>query len=70
MPAMDLRSYLQATDCTLTAFAEQVGVSVSTVHGWVNGRRTPELQMALDIKRKTSGKVRPEDWDRAVEPSP
>jgi DNA-binding transcriptional regulator YiaG len=59
---MKLRTYLNETGTTMTKFADQMGVGVSTVHGWLTGRRVPTLQSALRIKTMTNGHVAPEDW--------
>jgi DNA-binding transcriptional regulator YdaS (Cro superfamily) len=58
---MKLRTYLESTNTTLTALAERLGVGVSTVHGWVSGRRVPTLEMALRIRDITDGAVTPDD---------
>jgi DNA-binding transcriptional regulator YdaS (Cro superfamily) len=64
---MHLRTYLSEADETMTGFAARVGVSVSTVHGWVSGRRTPSLATVRAIRAATGGAVTADDF---VEPTP
>ena len=56
-----LREYLFEHRIRLTQFAADVGVPISTAHGWVTGRRTPPLHTAVKIEEITSGAVKVRD---------
>lgn len=54
---MTLREYLDREQLSLTDFAGQLRVPVTTAHGYVSARRTPSLEMAVRIEDLTGGKV-------------
>ena len=56
---MDLKTYMEKEGLTLTALAAKLARPVPTVHGWLSGHRKPSLDAAVDIERRTGGKVRP-----------
>ena len=48
-----LRKWLEITETTQQAFADQMGVSQPTVHYWVSGSSTPTPTMLLKISDAT-----------------
>ena len=64
---MKLAEYLRAHKIRQTQFALLLGGKPSTLHGWITGRRMPELAVAIQIQEITNGLVRPEDFVRAAE---
>ncbi|HET7411645.1 MAG TPA: helix-turn-helix transcriptional regulator [Pararhizobium sp.] len=58
---MKLRTYLKEHSETATAFASRIGVSVSSVSRLANGKREPDLELALKIRDATGGLVQFED---------
>mgnify|MGYP002622295221 CR=1 FL=1 len=67
---MKLTDWLESNNLTASAFAEQLGVSVSTVTRCMNGQRRPEWQTLDAIFKATGGQVTPNDFlaDDAVIP--
>ena len=59
---MDLRSYLDVRDMSIAAFADLLGVSVQTVHRYVNGDRLPRPDVMVRIAEVTGGAVKPNDF--------
>ena len=59
---MDLRSYLDVRDMSIAAFADLLGVSVQTVHRYVNGERLPRPDVMVRIAEVTHGAVKPNDF--------
>jgi transcriptional regulator with XRE-family HTH domain len=59
---MDLRSYLDARDMSIAVFADLLGVSVQTVHRYVNGDRLPRPDVMVKIAEVTGGTVKPNDF--------
>jgi transcriptional regulator with XRE-family HTH domain len=59
---MDLRSYLDARDMSIAVFADLLGVSVQTVHRYVNGDRLPRPDVMVRIAEITGGAVKPNDF--------
>lgn len=59
---MTIAEYLKANNLTLTAFAASIGEGVTTVHGWVNGRRRPGVIAVARIEEVTDGAVRAGDF--------
>jgi DNA-binding transcriptional regulator YdaS (Cro superfamily) len=59
---MKLAVYLKQNSKTLTAFAAEIGEKVTTVHGWISGRRNPGLASLVAIERATNGAVRATDF--------
>lgn len=64
---MTLRDYLVAHGLSQTEFAAVAGVPVTTLHGWLSGRRTPSLSAMRRICAATGNAVQPNDW--AAEPA-
>lgn len=58
---MKLAEYLEATGAKVAAFAEQVGVSDTSVYRWINRTRTPTPEQMRVIYRVTKGLVQPND---------
>jgi len=54
---MDLATYKATEKLTLTALAAKLGFGISTVHGWLDGRRKPALEALPQIMARTEGKV-------------
>ncbi|MCG4253172.1 helix-turn-helix domain-containing protein [Acetobacter senegalensis] len=51
---------------TLSSLAKDLGCSVTTLHGYVSGRRKIPLHFIVKIEGLTGGKVKALDWlDRA-----
>jgi hypothetical protein len=59
---MRLAEYLDQRGQTLTSFAAEIGEKITTVHGWVSGRRRPNVGAVATIERVTKGKVRAADF--------
>jgi hypothetical protein len=59
---MTLAEHLKRNGITLTAFAASIGEKVTTVHGWISGRRNPGLASLVAIERVTGGAVRATDF--------
>jgi DNA-binding transcriptional regulator YdaS (Cro superfamily) len=59
---MTLAQYLKSQNLPLVAFAADLGEKVTTVHGWVSGRRKPGVVSLARIERITSGAVRAADF--------
>jgi transcriptional regulator with XRE-family HTH domain len=64
---MELRQYLDAQDIPVSAFAEDIGVSVQAIHRYLNGERIPKREVMDRITRATAGKVQPNDFFASVE---
>lgn len=47
---------------TLSSLAKDLGCSVTTLHGYVSGRRNIPLRFVVKIESLTGGKVKAEDW--------
>ena len=54
---MKLDAYLKAGKGRLTSLARQIGVPITTLHGWATQRRRPNVDMAVAIERATGGAV-------------
>jgi transcriptional regulator with XRE-family HTH domain len=59
---MDLRSYLDVRDMSIAVFADLLGVSVQTVHRYVNRERLPRPDVMVRIAEVTGGAVKPNDF--------
>ena len=59
---MTLAEFLRANSMTVTALALAMERPVSTVHGWVKGRRRPEWSDIPAIIEVTDGKVTAADF--------
>jgi len=62
MASMTIAEYLKQNGMTLTAFAASIGEKVTTVHGWISGRRNPGLASLVAIELATDGAVRATDF--------
>lgn len=67
---MRLGEHLKQNGIKLTDFAASIGEKVTTVHGWISGRRNPGLAALVAIERVTSGAVRTTDFVPAPTPAP
>ena len=54
---MDLLTYKRIEGLTLTQLSARLGYGTSTVHGWLTGRRSPELLALPQIVQRTGGAV-------------
>ena len=59
---MKLSEWLETNNLTASAFADQLGVSVSTVTRCMNGQRRPEWPTLDAILKATGGAVTPNDF--------
>ena len=59
---MKLSDYLKKKDLTLSAFAEAVGLDVSTVHRAATGKVIPTRENMNAIVKATGGAVQPNDF--------
>ncbi len=59
---MKLSDYLKEQDLTLSAFAEAVGLDVSTVHRAATGKVIPSRENMNAIVKATGGAVQPNDF--------
>lgn len=50
---LTLRRYLRQTKTTQLALAKRLGISQPYLNQILNGRRTPSLELAVDIERET-----------------
>ena len=64
---MELRQYLGLRAITITAFAGSIGVSVQSVHRYLNGERIPKREVMARIAAVTGGKVTPNDFFEPAE---
>ena len=63
---MQLRQFRAEQGWSLTKLAGELGVPVSTVHGWMAGRRMPSMDAMETIARVTGGAVMPNDFMRVA----
>jgi transcriptional regulator with XRE-family HTH domain len=54
---MYLPIYLECSSMSVEDFAKEIGVSRSTIAHYLNGTRTPNLEIGRKIEKKTKGKV-------------
>jgi DNA-binding transcriptional regulator YdaS (Cro superfamily) len=59
---MDIRAYLKGEKITLSSMAKDLGCSVTTLHGYVSGRRNVPLRIVIKTEELTGGQVKPADW--------
>ncbi|KKL85720.1 hypothetical protein LCGC14_1951930 [marine sediment metagenome] len=59
---MKLSDYLKEQALTLSAFAEAVGLDVSTVHRAATGKVIPTRENMAAIVKATDGAVQPNDF--------
>lgn len=59
---MNLKDYLHENGKKITTFAADLQKPVSTVHGWIAGRRLPRATDLAAIERATDGKVTAKDF--------
>lgn len=59
---MDIRSYLKTQKKTLSALAGELGCSVTTLHGYVSGRRPVPLRVVVKVEQLSDGAVQASDW--------
>lgn len=57
-----LAQYLKDHELTQVDFANALGVSKVTVHGWLNGRRKPEPALMSKVMQITGGFLTWEDF--------
>jgi transcriptional regulator with XRE-family HTH domain len=60
--AMLLREYLSLRGLTIPVLADLLGVSVQSVHRYVNGERLPRPDVMMKIAEVTGGAVKPNDF--------
>ena len=54
---MTLADFKQTNGLTLGVLADLLGCKVSTLHGWISGRRTPDEAAVKNIVERTEGQV-------------
>lgn len=59
---MKLSDYLLSQNETAAAFAQRIDVAPSTITRILRGERLPRVDLALKIKKATTGAVIPEDF--------
>ena len=59
---MTLAEYKTLHALRLRDLAQQLSRPVTTVHGWLNGRRVPTIAEASRIQQLTHGAVTVADW--------
>ncbi len=59
---MELSLYLKSHNVSLTALAQAIGVRVTTLHGYKDGRRKPPPKVIAAIEKYTDGAVRAADF--------
>jgi len=59
---MQLAQYLEQRGISVAAFADRLGVDVSTVYRWCSGDRVPSVDAFRRIKSATGGAVTPNDF--------
>lgn len=59
---MDIRSYLKAQKKTLSSLAGELECSVTTLHGYVSGRRPVPLRVVVKVEQLSDGAVCASDW--------
>jgi len=55
---MTLHEYLTSSGIRVTVFAAKIGVKRTTLIGYISGRRTVPLAVAVRIAKATKGKVK------------
>lgn len=58
---MDLAAYLEKHGISQEQFARTIGVSQGLVWQWLDGRTRITAERAVQIEKKTAGKVRRKD---------
>ena len=59
---MTLTEYMDRLNLTDTEMARRLGVSISGLGKWKNGRRHPSPRHMIRIRNATSGVVTPDDF--------
>ena len=67
---MHLREFKAQQGLTLTALAALLGRPVSSVHGWLHGRRRPDHASLRRIQEATGGAVTANDFVEGATPPP
>lgn len=62
---MTLLEFIDSTEATIPALADELGVSAEAVRMWVKGQRMPGAEVAEKIKQATNGAVTPNDLHAA-----
>ena len=65
---MKLDDFLVAKGVNLTAFADRIGVSQSSLSRYISGATVPTVLVAERIKEASGGLVTYEDWTELVSP--
>jgi hypothetical protein len=65
--AMDLRSYLDASNTPIAAFAAKVGVTPQAIHRYIAGERLPKREVMLRINVVSDGAISANDFFPAPE---
>jgi hypothetical protein len=73
MHLMQLREYLDTHNISITAFADQIGVTRITIHSYLSEdkakRKVPSPETLEKIWEATNRQVRPDDFFPFCEPS-
>jgi DNA-binding transcriptional regulator YdaS (Cro superfamily) len=67
---MTLAEFIESKSMTVTALAAAMDRPISTVHGWVKGRRKPDWADIPAIERVTGGLVTAADFVPHDGPAP
>jgi glutamine synthetase len=59
---MNLRSYLDEHDVSISHFSGQIEVSVAAMHRYLTGERIPRPEVLERISLVTNGAVKPNDF--------
>jgi DNA-binding transcriptional regulator YdaS (Cro superfamily) len=59
---MKLAEYKLLKGLSLTALAQEIGVSVPAVHDWISGKKRPSWASMLLIEAATGGLVQANDF--------
>lgn len=59
---MQLRQYIDQNNLTIAKFSEMIDCDVSTVHRYLQGKRTPATRMLTRIHEQTNGLVTANDF--------
>ncbi|AOW49403.1 helix-turn-helix domain-containing protein [Acetobacter ascendens] len=59
---MDVRTYTKDRGLTLSELAKMLGVSVTTLHGYITGRRGVPVRIVAEVEKISGGLVKAADW--------
>jgi plasmid maintenance system antidote protein VapI len=59
---MHLKEFLDMNHISYSGFASIIKTSKFTIHEIIHGKRLPKMELAIEIEKKTMGKVTLYDW--------